>query len=683
MRTLDWMSLNDHVCHLEIDDGSNTTTAMTAGERPFVTQMDESDEIFKNIRTCTGNIGVKVDSVDDIVDLVGRTPISTPVTLTVDNVVRWVGFLSCESFSQEWDRGPLDISLPVMSGLEVLNGIRYPYTQLSVLGYISFAQFLLNVNTALGGIYTNFYFPKVSNTTTTLTYIFRMSNYATPDDKNTTYEMATYYDILDDICKLFGWQAIEYEQSLVFMCADIKLTSNNSIMDGYTVEQLTSLAGGTAVTPSEPTFSTVIPEFYGVDHRRSFVAGKNKVEVTGELNEIDQSIWKMDVFSQCKFNGNNYHAETTVGNRLERYTVKKMACIDGGNIEVYNNVFSGGDVSPDTEGNNIKYAKAYLGATNAYGASITYEQFAKYQNTLPYKTIIGGSLDFFQRLILKAYSSILILNAKISTNFWYEPTQNQQYNAFRISADVKYATDAVNAFESSWSGQKYLEVSLVIQNGNTEYYYDRSNNRWTTDGGKFNIYCSDGKIDEASYNSIPVPANITGEVIMYIWSSTDGIGDGFIALENLSIQLYTKEGRVKGKQSPRVELDELRENENVEKVDLGNGFSDSWSQTCGLTLARENVPDSNGVVLKNDRTYPTSLYSNKYPEKALCDRVATYAAQARMMLSAVVKADGAMLSPFVNYVMKRGGRPWVLLSQTIDWNNEECVAEFFEPSYNS
>ena len=77
------------------------------------------------------------------------------------------------------------------------------------LGYINFAQFLCNLNTALGNIYTYIYFPNISNPATTLKYKFRMSNYATANENNTTYEIATYYDILEDICKLFGWQAIE------------------------------------------------------------------------------------------------------------------------------------------------------------------------------------------------------------------------------------------------------------------------------------------------------------------------------------------------------------------------------------------------------------------------------------------------------------------------------------------
>lgn len=682
MRRLTWKNEAEQTCVLTIQDGATGITDMTmlpSGD-PFMTATQQTTELFTPIRTQSGYIRVEADSVDDVADLVGSAPLQRGVELQVEGVVRWRGFLACESFSQAWDVMP-SLELPVMSPLEASRGLN-PSDDISDLVYISFAQFICNLNEALGSPFEKFYFPVVSEPSTTLKYLFTMQNYATATDKNTKHEVADYYSILEDICKLFGWQCIEYETSLVFMAADVKSieTAGNNFR-GYSAARLAELSAGTNDDPTEtPVFFPTIPVIYGADHRMNYVAGKKSVEVSGDLNERSETIWSMDVFEQCEFKGNNYHHETTVGNQLERYTVKKMGCISGGNIEVYNNVFSGGASNPDTEGNNIKYARAYLGATNAYGASITYEQFAKYQNTLPYKTIIGGSLDFFQRLILKAYSQVALINARIATNFFYDKTQNQQYNAFRVAADVKYAENATDAFESEWSGQKYLEVSFVIKNGSTEYYYDRTEG-WNTEGGIVQIYVSDGKIDEASYNSIPAPDNIKGEFVLYIWSSTDGIGDGFIALEDLNIQLYTKKGRVKGKQSPRVELDELRENKNVKKINLNNGFTEAWSQDCGLTLARENVPDSYGVVLAGDRTLPASLYDNKYPEDAMADRAATYFSKARLKIEAIVESMGKMLSPLVPYWFIQDGKQYICIEQQLNWKTNEVTAGFFEPTY--
>ena len=682
MRKITWKNSNEQTCILTIQDEANGITDMVPSGEPFMTSTQQATDIFTPIRTISGYVRVELDHVDDVDDLVGSAPLQRAVELTVDGVVRWRGFLACESFTQAWDVMP-SLELPVMSPMEAARGLT-PSAELSALGYINFAQFIVNMNAVLGNPFEKFFFPVVSNPSTTLRYQFDMKNYAEATDKNTKHEVSDYYTIMEDICKLFGWQCIEYETSLVFMAADVKAleAGTNNNFRGYTAARLAELAAGTNDEPTEkPAFTPTIPLIFGAEHRLNYIAGKKSVEVSGDLNERNEDIWGMDVFQQCEFKGNNFHSEMAVG-QPQRYTVKKMGCIDGGNIEVYNNVFSGGAASPDTDGNNIKYARAYLGATNAYGASITYEQFAEYENTLPYKTIVGGSLDFFQRLIIKAYSQVALINARIATNFFYDETQNQQHNAFRVNADVKYAENATDAFDGSWDGQKYLEMSFVIKDGSTEYYYDRTAG-WNTEGGIVQIYVSDGKIDEASYNSIPAPDDIKGEFVLYIWSSTDGIGDGFIALENLSIQLYTKEGRVKGKQSPRVELDELREHENVDKVQLSNGFTEEWSQSCGLTCAREAVPDSFGVVLAADKSLPdrNDLPSGQYPEEAMAERASTYFAKSRKKIEVIVESVGKMMSPFVPYTFLADGKQYLCMEQQLNWKTNEVTAGFFEPTY--
>lgn len=680
-RTITWKNDDNATCKLTIQDGNNTEVALTPAAEPFTTAMQETDDLFTPIRTSSGYANVLVDSVDDIAALVGSSPLARKVLLTVDGATRWVGFLACETFSQSWDKGPIEIELPVMSPIEMLRGL-HPSASLSALKYINFAQLLVDINTAVGNSFEQFYFPALSNVGTTLKYQFDMKNYATSTEHNTEHEMASYYEILEDVCKLFGWQCIEYGSYLVFLAADVKVfeTGMNNVYQGFSLNNIRQIAAGQSATSVyRPAFTSVISTIDGADHSQTWIAGKKSVEVSGDLNERSETIWEMDVFQQCKFKGNNYHDKT--GLVPIRYTVKKMGCISGGNIAVYNNVFSGGASSPDTDGNNIKYVDAFTSSHNVYGASITYEQMAEYSNTLPFQKIVGGSLDYYQRLIIKPYSEVSVIVAKISTNFWYDPTQNKAYNAFRIAAAVRYATEARKAF-GDWSGDKYIEMSLVIRTTSEEYYYDKTKG-WNTEGGTVQIYCSNGKIDEASYNSIPAPTDIAGEVLLYIWASTSEIGSGYMSLEDLSIQLYAKEGRVRGKASPRIELRELRTDKNVKKIDITGGFTDVWSQSCGLTLAQEPVPDSYGVVLASDKTLPASLYSSKYPEDALADRVHDYYQIARTKIQAVVHSAGVLLSPFVPYTFISGGKPYICIEQKMNWKTNELTGGFFETTYNS
>ena len=683
-KTITWKDIEDRTCVLTINDGSVATTELTPGDNPFVTQIDDGDDLFTPIRTSSGNIGIGVDSVDDIVSMVGRTPLTTPVELTVNDNIRWVGFLSCESFSQEWDRGPLDIALPVMSGLEVLRGIHYPYTQLSDLGYINIAQFICNLNHALGNIYTAFIFPNISNPATTLLYKFRMSNYATSDDKNTTYEMATYYDILEDICKLFGWQAVEYHTYLVFMAADVKsIDQSHGNHISWTRTQFERFAAGQSSTSASMDFDTVVPEFFGVNHRRSFVAGKNKVEVTGELNEIPEDIWSMDVVEQCVYKGYDYKNISWGSWTIQTYDIKKFAAYQSpgasspnGNLQAFNSMVQ---MACDTQyGYNIKF-EAYKNGVNAYGGCVAYEKF----------NLTGraeGDQNFIMRLITKGLTddSTFFPGVVIHTNFYYTPNQNTT-DRFLIKGSVLTANSAADVFEKP-SGDFYCRALLHIGG----YYYN--GNAWTTTPQSLVLVVEDGEIqgygmvesgDIKAYHYIPAPNNASGEVIMEVIStclpaSSYGPGNEYVAYENLKVQLVTANNRRSG---VYIEDKSIRGDINEDKADLNNGFTNDWSQTCGLTLAREAVPGSNGVVLKSDLTLPNSLYDNKYPEKALCDRVAAYAAKARMVLYAVVKSEGAMLSPLKRYAMQSGGRTWICLCQTVNWQNNEIMAGFFEPSY--
>lgn len=690
-KTITWKDNDERTCVLTIADGQSAVTTLDAGEEPFVTSIDDTDDLFQPIRTSSGNIGVSIDSVDDIVSLVGRTPITTPVTLEVNGVVRWKGFLACESFSQEWDRGPLDASLPVVSGLEVAHGIHYPYNSMADLGYINFAQFICNLNTALGSIYTYIYFPNISNPATTLKYKFRMSNYATADDKNTTYELATYYDILEDICKLFGWQAIEMGEYLIFMAADVKsLNTQGGNCLGYTSANLQNLANGTTAQAVTVPFGKIVPTFYGVDHRRSFVAGKNKVEVTGELNEIPEDIWSMDVVEQCRYTGSMDFQ--TVGTLQYHYHIKQYGVYQDeestpiGNIQAFNSVM--GMATPDTQGNNIKFLNDRDSGTVRYGGSVGYERTYW---TDEHGVLTDGDNDWKRRLIMRANQSSAYVAFHIYTNFFYSPTQNMAVDGFTISGDVLFADVAQDIFEAD-SGTHYIRAHMKVGN----YFWNPTTNSWSSTSEEFLIRVVDGKIKDYGFINSPLlgfhqyiaAPNVEGEVELILYASKDAggqawPGDSYIAIEGLDIQLVARNDVAGRRKNDRIEEAEQRENNNVNKINLNNGFTESWSQDCGLTLARENVPDSNGVVLASDLAYPTSLYDNKYPEKALCDRVSAYAAKARMVLYAVVKSEGAMLSPLKRYAMQSGGRSWICLCQTVNWKNNEVTAGFFEPSYKS
>ena len=131
-----------------------------------------------------------------------------------------------------------------------------------------------------------------------------------------------------------------------------------------------------------------------------------------------------------------------------------------------------------------------------------------------------------------------------------------------------------------------------------------------------------------------------------------------------------------------IEEAKYRLSENTKQYDLNNGFTESWDQECGLTLAREAVPDSYGVVLDASKAQPANLYDGKYPEDAMALRAKNYFTRARLRIRALVHSVNKMLSPMVPYTFQSGGKPYICIEQTHDWRTDEVRASFYEPTYN-
>lgn len=707
-KTVTWMNDDHELCVLTITDGSSENVALTPADSPFMTATQESDDLFTPIRTSSGYIRIIVDTVNDIASLVGSYPLARPVSLTTSKAdgtsptEKWRGFLSCENFSQTWDKGPIEIELPVSSPLDVLHGI-YPPVVLNKLGYINFAQFLLNANTALGNPFTYFYFPVLSTAATTLQYQFTMQNYATAIDKNTTHEVASYYDILEDICKLFGWQCIEYGTSLVFLAADVKHLeegySNN--YQGYTTQKLSEIAnGGTSVVISDrPSFSAVYPTIYGADHTQSWLAGKKSVEVTGSLNERDETIWSMDILEQCSYKGSDRYVPGETHYYIKKYGAYKSedSYVVNGNIQAFNTKYADGE-DADVEGYNIKFENFKSASGTYMGGSVGYERL--YVTNL--HRFVSGDSDWMKRLILRHDGNTETPDFQafiISTNFLCTQTQNHYYDVIKIGGQLLYAARNEDGFAKQ-GGARYTKAAIRVVSESGTYYWTPSRPAgWYLNYAEFLMEIIDGEITYFGgasgqgytfYDSIPIPP-YSGELQLILIASTaaggqNWPGTAYIAYENLSIKIIPVEV---GRGSITIEEKEQRADENQKKVDMFNGFSDSWNQDCGLTLAREDVPDSYGVVLKANKALPTSLYNDQWPEDAMASRAASYFRQARQKLKVIVKQGenemykGAMLSPFRAYHFDSIVQNYICVEQQMNWRTNEITAGFFEPSFTN
>lgn len=274
---------------LTIADGSSTVVNLTPSATPFETDVDSSDEFFSPVRAQSGNIEI-VGEISDVEPLLSSDPASRLVTLEgtegSTTTLRWKGYLQTATFSQTWDKGPLPISIPVVSHLGIIES--YTFQRVD---YVRFAEFFKAMNEVTGtAFYTSFVFPNITDIATILKYHFSGQAFAKWDDKTKTYEYGNYSEILEEICKLFGWVAIEVADQLCLVAPDST--------DGYvsfTAAQIATLASNGTATGTTVSQSTITEAIDGADHTIDYLPGMKSVKVTGTPGNNFGQLFSFDV----------------------------------------------------------------------------------------------------------------------------------------------------------------------------------------------------------------------------------------------------------------------------------------------------------------------------------------------------------------------------------------------------
>ena len=291
------------------DDGSwdhPEQVQLLGGPQPFVTEEHKSDDFFTPVRSQTGNIQVctaipegGILSLDEIMP---ANNIDRPIRLvSIDandtETVEWVGFLSCEAYSQDYTAVPEVISLPVISVLEAMKSVElslYWFNQIgsdTVSGFISDILWQLSTDNELD---LTCVFSQSSNDILTK-YIFCSQYFSYEQDEATgtfsfIYKGAYIYDVFTDICKFMGWVLREKGNTLYFI-------RNWSDELGMTSVNMSNLV------------------WRGKDNKRNITQGAKKVSVEAEVSEF-KTYFEMP---KCPLYGLNERNEFTENRSWQWY----------------------------------------------------------------------------------------------------------------------------------------------------------------------------------------------------------------------------------------------------------------------------------------------------------------------------------------------------------------------------
>lgn len=295
---------------LEIGGGSGTAVQLSGATEPFVTEEDRNEDQFQPIRTQSGSFRI-VDNMRDYdgniidsntledwwKDLVPAKDSDRPVRLvhTVNNatVVDWQGFMQSQTFSGVLYGDPQEREFPVTCPLSVLAGEDIDFNA----GLQNFAYLLKEVcdtiDTKSGNmvhIDTIMVQGGVDAQAWLLTKI-DWQNFAQEDADGILRAKYSLYEVLEDMCRFWGWTARTKGTALYLTAAD---DSAEQVYLQMNRTQLNSMAGGTAAGTTNVTIPTATladtsanPIFASTDQTDYKVQGPHKAVVKADCNEHD------------------------------------------------------------------------------------------------------------------------------------------------------------------------------------------------------------------------------------------------------------------------------------------------------------------------------------------------------------------------------------------------------------
>lgn len=296
--------------HIEIYDKNWTggLTVLQGGDQPITTEEDAKTDIFQSIRTQSGTIqvctaipGGGLLTIDEILPSNNTERLVVLYKLDEEDpgdygsaTVEWQGFLSCESYTQNYIGTPQILQLSLISVLEAMDSVeinQYRITSTDTVNSIV-AMMLLDMEDTVGtSLFGDIYFSGAGRNILTK-YINTDIFY---EDKNHQDEgYTTHYiqgksvkEVLNIIATFMGWCVREHGNNLFFQTAGaegivIKTNLSNLYEDQFSSAHYTE----------ENTQLGDIADlaWRGKGHKRSVAQGARSVEIIATLTETKADI---------------------------------------------------------------------------------------------------------------------------------------------------------------------------------------------------------------------------------------------------------------------------------------------------------------------------------------------------------------------------------------------------------
>lgn len=721
------------------DEGyTGSIVELSGGPQPFVTDENDSEDIYEGVRSQTGTIQVVTKLPDGgritLDDLLPADNLSRPVRLMAvdgegNETVKWQGFLSCEAYSQTYTEIPEVLDIPVISVLEAMDSVEVELDEdtafLRIIGHVGVAMKAIEDKCGMS-LFQNVYVSGYILAAIIVKYMYNNVYFTSEEvvnEDNVTVEVhsVSCREILERIAKFFGGCWRERSRNLYLLLPDdggnIRWLSFTRLYENYVVNNTPAVWR----IESRPYGELSDEHWTGTNHQRNVVQGARRVIVSSSLDDFE-----------CEIS----LPEVPVGSLVENPSGRQSAW-----GEVYCNV------------NEAFYSLAmhrHMKAKTIFPTDLSpaHLDFVESLDSISYEhTIFWAANDFrthYEQLVneqsqgsntgidywLTSYtaywrddddvlrSGLMLCGAPKYLWWSYNPAQGRAWRKFALTADnwvyrqsspLIFAAGSgylkINIHTLRWWGADHLSrmvygalvyptLTIALKFGDKWAYLDGSDYAWsdtfhtieypleheTTNGelGPESNWNESMGIDESEGLFIKIPSYMVGFVSVYLYHEVNALcADPFTnAMFDVLIDQLDID------YLPLEKELQTSRSENRYMSDTGMNFRDEISVNLNIaSFANNNLL---ATMIWDNAQSPAKLVSlgarSVRPEKDLLRRMKNYYSAVRQRLDLLVTPHNDF-SPSLPEIMLNGigdGKVYAPLAESRNWREDTSTMICFE-----
>ena len=639
-----------------VEIGGSGGTELTGAAQPFVTQEDDTEDVFTPVRTQSGYLRIVDKGLNTFnwKSLIPATDTSITVKLKKSTSVMWQGFIQTQTFSGTLYDNPQEREYPVQCALSALASIQGPTNMTDMSNFAALIKYILVDQMPSGISFTSFVFQGGYDARTWLLKKFDWHNFINVTDEGVSSKY-NLLELLEHVCRFWGWTCRTWRESVIFTCADDSTETEALLLDQTT---LASLANGTtsAGTVQTNMFSTLTigNDFASVNNTDSVLNGISKATVTADCNETNELIEFAPQNVRDTMEAGGYTWVQDPDHELIGYfTTPALSSfnsqyISGSGSFDRRQVYSTVDSDKPAINDNILITDWSSGTAQAIIQTNHDRIFAGGS----FK--ISGTLYNGASVIAQDRQRGLNIRLGIGTNI-----NNAQWFYANITPD---------SFTYGWNGTHSnsfflftnMEIGQVYAYGSEYFYYKK-------------------------YPAIPITKNMYGKVFVeFLGSNRDEISKLLQAFQIGNFKLeYSRDETILGVRARMVVKE--RKNSRDYKTTNSNKFKDEWSTNC--IFASDNYMEYGyGLLMNSDGSFMTTApygNSSEQPEQHLANRVASYWSVSRHKIESELQSQASASGTAIRDISPRhkvtiGGITGAPVAISHDWRDDVTTLTVIE-----